>query len=152
MGSIFYFIKFPESMKIVPKYPSPIQMKTETLIFWLSYTQFTVFICSSKTLMLSCALARYLWLKLANINVIESMLMYKLKSRSVLASCTVLVKNTLTKVYISPSLGTGSRSGHISFRAESAFLKIPLRSLNTLSAARSTQNAFGNLLVRESVE
>ncbi len=38
------------------------------------------------------------------------------------------------------------RSGHISFRAESAFLKIPLRSLNTLSAARSY------LLVPESVE
>ncbi len=31
------------------------------------------------------------------------------------------------------------RSGHISFRAESVFLKIPLRSLNTLSAARSDQ-------------
>ncbi len=35
--------------------------------------------------------------------------------------------------------GAGS-SDHISFRAESAFLKIPLRSLNTLSAARSAQN------------
>ncbi len=39
-----------------------------------------------ETLMLSCALARYLWLKLANVNVSESMLTYK---PNVLASCTV---------------------------------------------------------------
>ncbi len=36
---------------------------------------------------------------------------------------------------------TAGSSDHISFRAESVFLKIPLRSLNTLSAARSAQNA-----------
>ncbi len=36
---------------------------------------------------------------------------------------------------------SGERSDHISFRAESVFLKIPLRSLYTLSAARSAQNA-----------
>ncbi len=39
------------------------------------------------------------------------------------------------------------RSGHISFRAESVFLKIALRSLNTLSA----KYPFGNL-IPESVE
>ncbi len=39
------------------------------------------------------------------------------------------------------STQSGERSDHISFRAESVFLKIPLRSLNTLSAARSAQNA-----------
>ncbi len=33
------------------------------------------------------------------------------------------------------------RSDHISFRAESVFLKIALRSFNTLSAACSAQNA-----------
>ncbi len=36
---------------------------------------------------------------------------------------------------------SGERSDHISFRAESVFLKIALRSLNTLSTARSAQNA-----------
>ncbi len=37
---------------------------------------------------------------------------------------------------------SGERSDHISFRAESAFLKIAFRWLNTLSAARSAQNAL----------
>ncbi len=37
---------------------------------------------------------------------------------------------------------SGEHSGHISFRAKNAFLKITLRSLNTLHAARSTQNAL----------
>ncbi len=37
---------------------------------------------------------------------------------------------------------SGERSDHISFRAESVFLKIALRSLNTLSAARSAQNTL----------
>ncbi len=36
---------------------------------------------------------------------------------------------------------TAGSSDHISFRAERVFLKIALRSLNTLSAARSAQNA-----------
>ncbi len=35
---------------------------------------------------------------------------------------------------------SGERSDHISFRAESAFLKIAFRWLNTLSAARSAQS------------
>ncbi len=39
------------------------------------------------------------------------------------------------------STRSGERVDHISFRAESAFLKIAIRSLNTLSAARSAQNA-----------
>ncbi len=38
--------------------------------------------------------------------------------------------------------GAGERSsGHIPFQCNSVFLNIALRSLNTLSAARSTQNA-----------
>ncbi len=37
---------------------------------------------------------------------------------------------------------TAGSSDHISFRAESVFLKIPLRLLNTLSSARSAQNAL----------
>ncbi len=37
---------------------------------------------------------------------------------------------------------SGERSDHISFRAESVFLKIAHRSLNTLSAACSAQNAL----------
>ncbi len=39
-------------------------------------------------------------------------------------------------------------SGHISFRVESVFLEIPLRSLNTLSAARSAQNAHSSVIER----
>ncbi len=39
------------------------------------------------------------------------------------------------------STRSGERSDHISFRAESIFLKTVLRSLKTLSAARSAQNA-----------
>jgi len=38
-------------------------------------------------------------------------------------------------------VGSEEHSDHVSFRAESVFLKIALRLLNTLSAARSAQNA-----------
>ncbi len=82
MGNIIYFILFPKPKQNRAKCPHspPIPMKTKTFIFWLSYSHYvTIFICSSRTLMLSCALARYLWLKLANVKVSEYMLMYKPK-------------------------------------------------------------------------
>ncbi len=41
------------------------------------------------------------------------------------------------------------RSGHISFSERERLLKISLRSLNTLSTARSTQNALGMGAARE---
>ncbi len=43
-------------------------------------------------------------------------------------------------------VSVGERSGHISFRGKSAFLKLLLCSLNTLSAAQPKM-PFGNLLV-----
>ncbi len=67
MGNIIYFITFPESKQNKnTKYSNNedkivLQMKTKTLIIWLSYTHYvTVLTCSRRTLMFSCALARYL--------------------------------------------------------------------------------------------
>ncbi len=55
------------------------------------------FNCSSRTLMLYCASAMYLWLKLANVKVSESMLTYKPK----IADCSrVLYSVTLDQKHI----------------------------------------------------
>ncbi len=83
MGNIINFITFPEPKQNRAKCPQVFNPNTNedknfnflVVINSLSYH----FICSSRTLMSSCALARYLRLKLSNVKVIESMLMYKPK-------------------------------------------------------------------------
>ncbi len=79
---VLHFLNSNKTEQNVPKYSTPVHIKTKTFIFWLSsYIHLvTIFICSSRTLMLSCALARYRWLKLANVKVSESMLMYNINS------------------------------------------------------------------------
>ncbi len=78
---------------------------------------------------------------------------FKIKSNRYLWNIEFLKKNSNLAsicfcyefyVGLSPEHVSGAceRSGHFSLRAESAFLKIPLHSLNTLSAAHSTQNAL----------
>ncbi len=47
---------------------------------------------------------------------------------------------------------TAGSSDHISFRAESVFLKIPLRSLIRSALLAQPKMPFGNLLIPESVE
>ncbi len=58
-----------------------------------------------------------------------------------LCNFTVIFPSTATGMDQNQSMWA-ERIGHISFKAESAFLKIPLRSLNMLSTARSTQKKY----------
>ncbi len=79
--AISLFITFPESkqnkntmsLSIQPHYKWRQKLKFLVVMHSLCYI-----FCSRRTLMLSCALARYLWLKLANVKVSESMLTFKL--------------------------------------------------------------------------
>ncbi len=56
------------------------------------------------------------------------------------------------KMHVACRAHSGERSDHISFRAESVFLKIPLRSLIRSAPLAKRKMPFGNLLIPESVE
>ncbi len=56
------------------------------------------------------------------------------------------------KMHVACRAHSGERVDHISFRAESVFLKIPLRSLICSAPLAKRKMPFGNLLIPESVE
>ncbi len=56
------------------------------------------------------------------------------------------------KDLVAKKMHTAGSSDHISFRAESVFLKIPLRSLIRSAPLAKRKMPFGNLLIPESVE
>ncbi len=97
--NIFYYITFPEYKQNRAKCAQVFNPNTneDKNVHFLVVIHSLRYICSS-TLMLSCASARYLWLKLANVKVRESMLMY---CSRVLYS---VGQKHITEVYISVSL------------------------------------------------